>query len=329
MDAFALTEFESPTGHRFLHTSDVDLATDQVGRMYSPPAMRLLDNGADFACDVDTVRLGPVTVNHLGYSSPAVVSTAEPETYYAVSWPVAGRANIWQSDETTTGPDRAGVINTEGRVRLRWDEDLDLVSARIDSGALLDHLSRLLGSPAERQLRFEAPMELGGPAAAWVAALQLLQAIVDSPDDAAANPLVSAAAEEAVLTDLLYLQPNTYSRQLWSLPARPPARAVRRTMDLAEATPEWPHTPASLAAETGVSLPALLYAFHQLAETTPAGFLRQVRLSRAHHELAEADPTATTVPDIALRWGFDDPAGFAAEYRQRYDTSPAQTLQAE
>ena len=57
------------------------------------------------------------------------------------------------------------------------------------------------------------------------------------------------------------------------------------------------------------------------------GYLRQVRLDRAHQDLLAADPTAgITVAAIARRWGFSRPDRFAAAYRTAYGRPPRHTL---
>jgi AraC-like DNA-binding protein len=330
-DILSLRSLPGPfSGHSVFRTTDVEEASSEVGRIYSPHSLRLMDDGADFFCEVDSARLGPVTVSHLSYSSPVVLRSTDPETWYAVTWPVAGRAELRQGEEeTVTGPDRAGVVNAEGPVRFRWGEDVELLSARIEHAALLAHLGRLLGAPPDRPLRFDQTMSLDGNGGAWVDLLDLVAELVSSPDDAAANPLVRSRVEEAVLTALLLSQPNTYTRRLRALPPHAPARAVRRTADLVAATPEQPHTTGSMAAETGVSLASLREAFRELTGLTPAAFVTDARLSRAHHELASADPDEVTVPEVALRWGFDDPAAFAGLHHRRYDTSPGQMLRSD
>lgn len=314
-----------PAGHTTFRTTDVDLAAEQVGRIYSPHSLRLMDNADDFYCEVDSVQLGPLTVSYLAYSSPVVIEGPDPETYYAVSWPISGRVEIRQEDvETPTGPDRAGVLNAEGPVRLRWSEDLELLSARIEYAALVEHLGRVLGVPADHPLRFDQPMALRDPV--WLETVGRVHEVVTSPNDTATNPLISAEAWEAVLTALLFGQPNSYSAQLYDVPAPASPRAVRRTMELVEATPDWPHTPVTMAVETGVGVRSLADAFHRLAEVDPAAFLRETRLARAHDDVTVADPGAVSVPDLALRWGFDDPADFAGAYLRRYGTAPVQDL---
>jgi AraC-like DNA-binding protein len=57
------------------------------------------------------------------------------------------------------------------------------------------------------------------------------------------------------------------------------------------------------------------------------GYLRQVRLERAYAQLQAADPAGgSTVAAVARRWGWANPAHFAAAYRQRFGVPPSHTL---
>jgi AraC-like DNA-binding protein len=77
----------------------------------------------------------------------------------------------------------------------------------------------------------------------------------------------------------------------------------------------------------GVTARALQYAFRRHYGTTPTGYLRQVRLDRAHQELRTADPAAgLTVQAVARRWGWSDSSKFTAAYQQQYGQLPSRTL---
>jgi transcriptional regulator GlxA family with amidase domain len=90
---------------------------------------------------------------------------------------------------------------------------------------------------------------------------------------------------------------------------------------------EQPVTATEIAAVAGVTARALQYAFRRHHDTTPTGYLRRVRLERAHQQLQAADPmTDATVRDIARRWGWANPATFATAYRKHYGVSSGHTL---
>lgn len=84
---------------------------------------------------------------------------------------------------------------------------------------------------------------------------------------------------------------------------------------------------SEIAAAAGLGPRGLQHAFARHRDTTPLGYLRQVRLERAHRELQGADPTrGDTVAAIAARWGFPHPSRFSADYRRRYGRYPSTTL---
>src|SRR5947209_8453410 len=81
-----------------------------------------------------------------------------------------------------------------------------------------------------------------------------------------------------------------------------------------------------VAHATYVSPRALQLMFRRHRDCTPMEYLRRVRLHHAHHELASANRTQTTVTQVAARWGFAHTGRFAVYYRQVYGQSPHTTL---
>lgn len=87
-----------------------------------------------------------------------------------------------------------------------------------------------------------------------------------------------------------------------------------------------PLTPADLAAAVGVSPRSLQEGFRQVLGTSPAAYIRDVRLGRAHEDLLAADPARTTVAAVARRWGFAHLGRFSGRYRQRFGRYPNEDL---
>jgi AraC-like DNA-binding protein len=58
----------------------------------------------------------------------------------------------------------------------------------------------------------------------------------------------------------------------------------------------------------------------------PEGYLAAARVSAAHADLVDADPTCVTLDEVAARWGFLDRGSFVAAYRAAYGVAPERTL---
>ena len=101
--------------------------------------------------------------------------------------------------------------------------------------------------------------------------------------------------------------------------------AVRHAIRYVENRDE-PVTALELAVAVGVSQRTLEYAFREKLDITPAAYLRIYRLNAAHRELLAADPKASTVTSIALRWGFTHPGRFSLMHRKMFNETPSEAL---
>ncbi|PXX11908.1 helix-turn-helix transcriptional regulator [Mycolicibacterium moriokaense] len=81
-----------------------------------------------------------------------------------------------------------------------------------------------------------------------------------------------------------------------------------------------------IAAAIGVTPRTVQYTFRRHLGSTPLGYLRRVRLQRAHRDLQAAKPNVDTVMAIADRWRFGHPGRFSRVYKEAFGTSPSSTL---
>lgn len=162
----------------------------------------------------------------------------------------------------------------------------------------------------------------------WRATAACLIRLLDAGE--AAAPWVVTNAARLAAAVLLSVFPNTL------LPAdtgsgdrapRIPA-GVRQAVDFMGAHAGRELTVGDIAQAAHVTPRALQYAFRRHLGTTPLGYLREIRLRRAHDDLLAADPATETVTGIAFRWGFASPGRFAALYRGAYGCAPRATLAA-
>ena len=142
------------------------------------------------------------------------------------------------------------------------------------------------------------------------------------------SPLMAQEMARLAAAVLLETFPNTTMTAAYITdPGHVPPATVRRAAAFVDAHADRPVTVTEIAAAAGVTARALQYAFRRHCGTTITGYLRRVRLERAHRQLQAADPTAgATVAEIARRWGWTSPASFAAAYRKQYGVPPSHTL---
>ncbi len=108
----------------------------------------------------------------------------------------------------------------------------------------------------------------------------------------------------------------------WVAPA-----TARRAAAFIESHAGQPVTLDQIAAAAGVTSRALQYAFRRHFGISPTGYLRRIRLERAHAALGDADPAGgVTVAAIARSWGWASHSQFSVAYRKRFGVLPSHTL---
>jgi len=101
---------------------------------------------------------------------------------------------------------------------------------------------------------------------------------------------------------------------------------VKRAEAYIEAHFAEPLSLADIAAHAGVGARSLQSGFQNFRKVTPMAFLRSVRLQHARQALRKADPTVSTVTEIAMTCGFNHLGEFAALYGRAFGETPRQTL---
>jgi AraC-like DNA-binding protein len=162
----------------------------------------------------------------------------------------------------------------------------------------------------------------------WNDALRYLIGAVLRRPEITANPVIAGQLTQLLAAAALDTFPST---RLASHRRVPPDHAtpavVRRAVDFIDGNAERELTHSEIAAASRIGPRGLQAAFLRHQDTTPTVYARRVRMERAHQDLLAADPAGReTVPSIAARWGFTDPARFATAYQQAYRRPPAQTL---
>lgn len=80
-------------------------------------------------------------------------------------------------------------------------------------------------------------------------------------------------------------------------------------------------SPGAVAAALGVS-PGYLHRLFHTAGTTVGAHIRRCRLVRCRDDLADPLRAGERITEIALRWGFNDPAHFSRAFHAAFGMRP-------
>jgi AraC-like DNA-binding protein len=199
---------------------------------------------------------------------------------------------------------------------------------RIPRQSLADFAEERLGLAA-RSTRIESIAPLSRSAGArWSRTAALICGQLLDDQEPAISPILAHEMTRMAAATALAVFPSTAATAAYapSPPWAPPA-TVRRATAFIHANAGRAISLSEIAQSAGVTPRALQYAFRRHHDMTVTGYLRHVRLERAHRELQDGDSAAgLTVAATARRWGWANPGSFTSAYRRRYGVTPSLTL---
>jgi len=185
--------------------------------------------------------------------------------------------------------------------------------------------------PMQRPVLFTGYEPVSPRAAqAWRDAYSYVRGYVLGMPGTAGHQLITSAAARHLVAVALAVFPNSVMTAGYLRgPGWVPPADVRRAADFIGAMADQPVSLDQIAVVAGVTGRDLRSAFRRQYGTTPMGYLRQVRLERAHAQLGSAGLAGEiTVASVARKWGWANPAQFATAYQRRFGVPPSHTLRA-
>ncbi len=310
------------------HTQDLDEARAHIGEAFAPYCLRLTNRAARLNARMNAVTFDRTGLFSIDYGTEASITPGAWGSCFLVAVSLAGVVEVSLSrEQIVSTPEIASVLSPTEDLSMRFAAGSPQLIARVDRSAMETHLGQMLGRHPHRPIVFSLGMDLAQPMSqSWLSIVDLLRREAESGGDILTRPLALKQLESLLMTQLLLAQPNNYTSALLGEQPRIAPPAVKRAMELIEGHAAEPLTVEDIAEAVGIGVRALQEGFRRHLETTPLAYLRDVRLERVRAELTIGAPGATTVTDIAFRWGFVHLGRFSLAYRQRFGETPSETL---
>jgi AraC-like DNA-binding protein len=313
------------------------IATSDIGEAESRGAQLLSEyrlgvkQELSFDARVNGCSLGGVDLYYTNFGSTEVdVASAALADRFGIVIPLAGSMHLrYKSrDIDAVAGSSAVIISPDADFRMRWSESFCGLVLRIQKSNFVALARSVVPQAEAEDLSFEPLISRPASLQSVRGALQVLYECLTRAGSAEqVPPLLASRAREQLVTTLLMVQPNDLVGRLYQPSGRIGHRAVREAVDLVESETASVGTVAELARRVGVTARSLQIGFQREMGVSPASYMHNVRLARAHEELLLAQPgDGVTVGDVALRWGFQHAGRFAVYYRQRFGESPSKTL---
>lgn len=310
-----------------IDTPDLGLAHELLSRRYVDHRTHLLGTAPNFMFRSRSARVGDLTIDTLTHTAPVRTDTDASASCAVILTLRNGRLVCGQNREEhrlTCGDTL--LIGHGGRRFATWDR-MDCQIIQLPYTELTRVAHRLGVEPVD--LRFDGAAPISAAMNRhWLSTAAYVARSFAGPTPAITHPLLLATTLQNVAATVLAVFPNTaMGVDYLAGPGRVAPAAVRRAVAYIDAHADRPITLHDVADTAGVGVRALQAAFARHRGTSPSGYLRRVRMERAHRELQTgARERGDTVAAIARRWGFTSPGRFAADYRALFGQPPSHTL---
>jgi AraC-like DNA-binding protein len=313
-------------------TSDPEDARIRIGSVYCPHRLTVSGSPSAFRARHAEGGVAALGVCSLSYGSGTTLMESSPfDDFVLVSQQISGRLAVHTDrGERIVLPNQHVVLDAHTAYRLRWQDNCNLFHARIPRAEFEATVAEFTGTTQPTAVRF--PLDWRPSKPGMTAVTKVMQILLRNagPNGLLAyGVLVTAQMRRMLVASIV----EAYSGAIPVLGTesdgdlRPPA--VRRAIAYLEDAAGEDVRIGEVAAAARVSTRALQDAFRKHLDTTPMGYLKSIRLARAHADLRRSSvEEGTTVAAVAYRWGFANLGRFAADYRREFGRLPSEVLHA-
>jgi AraC-like DNA-binding protein len=308
-----------------MNSSDPDLVRDRLFGFYKATHFDIARQKNEFAVRANHLQIGDLGLSYCDYANDVTVGFGE-DTFVRQIFNLEGEGQYTvggRSAEIGRGK-WTPVLPASTPLRLDFKSRYCQFVLRIELSALLRNLGILIGQPVNRELVFDQT-EARNPAMT-----ALRRRVFDFANDFNARGMfftdrAAAEVERMVIMKFLMCHRHTYTDLLLREPLPAGSSAVRKVEEFIAANWDKALDIEEMATLAGVSARSLFRQFKKDRGCTPAEFAKGIRLDRAR-EMLERREEETSVVQIALRCGFQNPGHFARDYRLAFGELPSETL---
>lgn len=304
--------------------SDLGEACDLITRAYGPVRMSTRDKIT--RVQLTGLAAGPLRLGQTDLRM-TVDYQAAPASRVLIGYVVAGVVRRQTAGQAAVfGPGDVAVLKQPGQAYRGRCESACVRTVSFEA-SVMNQIADGLPDRAPVPVRFTGMTAVSAAAAKRLrSTLDFAWDLVAGNPAAADQPLVTSSAVRLLAAAALSTFPNTATAE--------PARGdhhdtgrgmLERAIEFIEEHAGADLSAADIAAAANVSIRAVQLAFRRELGVTPQGYLRQVRLERAHRDLLAAGPAGPTVTAVSVRWGFSSSSRFAAYYREAFGVLPSHT----
>ncbi|MGO3891148.1 MAG: AraC family transcriptional regulator [Paenalcaligenes sp.] len=267
---------------------------------------------------------------HLGfgrlrYGTTVHIAPEPLQDFYLLQLPVHGKEQLHLHNQRLDyGLTVAAIINPEQEFDMQHTDTTNKLFVRINRRRLEHFFQQHYQRPLQGNLHFSPLLSLQHDAGHSLWHMLQWQFSEASEGILFDRPDALQRLEETFLATLLELWPHNQPLQMAGSIT---PHAIKKAKDHIAQHLEQTLTISQIATAADISSSSLYNGFKSFVGVSPMQYVKQQRLQHIHQLLLDADPTSTTVTELALQTGFCHLGQFSADYQRQFGIRPSVTLQ--
>lgn len=308
-----------------MRTTDTEFARDRLFKVFGASDFDVLGGSNEFSVRANHLQMTGLGLSYCDYGSDVSLDFGEV-SYVRQIFNVegSGRYTIGGRSSDIAPGAWTMVLPAEEALKLEFSGRYRQLVLRIETAALLRYLGALIGRETSRKLVFDETADRG-PAMGALRRRIFHFATDFNERGKFFSDLAAAEVERMVIMKFLMCHRHSYTELLLREPLPAGSSAVRRVEEFMEANWDRPIDIEAMAAVARVSARSLFRQFRKDRGYSPADFAKRIRLNRAR-EMLEQPGENTSVVQVALKCGFQNPGHFARDFRLAFGELPSETL---
>jgi AraC-like DNA-binding protein len=307
-----------------LHSRDPALIRERLFADFGATRFELAANRDKFAARVNHLQIRDLGLSYCDYACDVSLGFGEA-SFVRQIFNISGTGRYQaggRAGEIAPGS-WSSILPANAPVKLDVEAHYRQLVLRIEFDALLRNLGALLGQEISKKLEFETTAY--APAMSSLRRRIFLFAADFNERGAFFSDLAAAEIERMVIMNFLMCHRHNYTQLLLRQPLPAAPSAVRTVEEYIEANWDKPIDVVAMAAVARVSARSLFRQFKKDRGYSPADFAKRIRLNHAR-ELLEQSNWNSSVTQIALKCGFQNPGHFARDFRLAFGELPSEAL---
>jgi len=218
------------------------------------------------------------------------------------------------------------LLGSAEEFRFHTPESMHFAGISLPTGTMEELVSAVVSESCARQMK-QNVLRLSNEQGEMLR--ERLAPFLDAAErnaDAFTHPAAAKGFRDELISVLLGLLESATGDAHRDLTHTTYSDIVRRCERILQENTEQPITVLDLCRALRCSRRTLQTSFQRVANVTPVGYLRSIRLNAVHRLLRSTSVNELLVGDAAARWGFTHLGYFAREYRDLFGELPSQTL---